>query len=268
MLAQLLSSITALIYLVTGGLLGMRLARPYTILDSRILPLSLIAVAAGVHAWLLIHDVFVPEGVNLGFFIALSSTGWLVATVLLITALIRPVENLGIVLLPYSALTVMLAAWFPSQRIVESADQWPLELHIIISILAYSLLTLASVQAILLALQNQRLKQRNPGGFIRRLPPLTTMERLLFQLIRTGFVLLTLALLSGFLFLEDIFAQHLAHKTLLSLLAWLVFGILLWGRRHYGWRGVIAVRWTLSGFAVLVLAYFGSKFVLELILER
>jgi ABC-type uncharacterized transport system permease subunit len=91
---------------------------------------------------------------------------------------------------------------------------------------------------------------------------------LLFQMIAIGFVLLSLALLSGLLFLEDIFTQHLVHKTVLSSIAWAVFGILLWGRWRFGWRGRTAIRWTLSGFATLALAYFGSKLVLELLLKR
>ena len=103
---------------------------------------------------------------------------------------------------------------------------------------------------------------------MRALPPLAIMERMLFQLIAVGFVLLTLSLLSGFVYLENMFAQHLVHKTILSILAWAVFGVLLLGRRLYGWRGKVAVRWTLSGIALLLLAYFGSKLVLELILQR
>ena len=103
--------------------------------------------------------------------------------------------------------------------------------------LAYSLLTLAAVQAILLAIQDHHLRSRHPGGFVRGLPPLQTMESLLFEMIAAGFVLLTLALVSGFAFLENMFAQHLVHKTVLSTLAWLVFGGLLLGRFRYGWRG-------------------------------
>ena len=121
---------------------------------------------------------------------------------------------------------------------------------------------------ILLAIQDRHLHNRQPGGFIRALPPLQVMEALLFQMIGVGYVLLTLALLTGILFLEDIFAQHLVHKTVLSIIAWLVFGILLWGRWHFGWRGRVAIRWTIGGFIFLMLAYFGSKFVLELILNR
>ena len=134
--------------------------------------------------------------------------------------------------------------------------------------LAYSLLTLASVQAILLAIQDDHLRRRQTGGFIRALPPLQTMESMLFEMIGAGFVLLTLALISGFAFLEDMFAQHLVHKTVLSTLAWLVFGSLLIGRFRYGWRGKTAIIWTLTGFVILILAYFGSKAVLELVLQR
>ena len=94
------------------------------------------------------------------------------------------------------------------------------------------------------------------------------METLLFEMIGTGFVLLTLALASGFAFLEDMFAQHLVHKTVLSILGWVVFGTLLLGRHRYGWRGRTAIIWTLSGYVMLILAYFGSKAVLELILQR
>ena len=105
-------------------------------------------------------------------------------------------------------------------------------------------------------------------GVVRSLPSLQSMETLMFQLLGAGLVLLTVSLVTGFVFLENLFAQHLAHKTILSLLAWLLFAVLLVGRSRYGWRGQTAIRWTLSGFAALMLAYFGSKLVLELILNR
>jgi ABC-type uncharacterized transport system permease subunit len=116
--------------------------------------------------------------------------------------------------------------------------------------------------------QDRHLHRRHPGGFVRALPPLQTMEALLFEMIAVGFVLLSISLASGFLFLEDMFAQHLAHKTILSVAAWTVFALLLWGRFRFGWRGRTALRWTIAGFLVLMLAYFGSKAVLELILRR
>ena len=131
-----------------------------------------------------------------------------------------------------------------------------------------SIEAMAAAQAVLLAVQDRHLHGRRPGGFVRALPPLTTMEALLFQMIGGGFVALSFALSSGILFLDDIFAQHLVHKTILSILTWLVFGVLLFGRWRYGWRGSLAVRMTLAGVALLVLSYFGTKLVLEVILGR
>ncbi len=260
--------LAAVLYVATGSLLGVRLAHAgagKTWSKQGLLALAWSAVA--LHAVLLVPLVLRPTGINLSFFNALSVSGWLTAGVLLVAAMMRPVESLGIVLLPFSAATVILALLFPAERVIESR-QWPIELHILIAILAYSMLALAAVQAILLAIQDRRLHNRHPGGFIRGIPPLITMEALLFQMISIGFVLLSLALLSGLLFLDDIFAQHLVHKTVLSIAAWGVFGILLWGRWRFGWRGRTAIRWTLSGFVALVLAYFGSKLVLELVLQR
>lgn len=255
----------AALYVAGGALLGVRLGR--ATLPNKAWPLLVVAVAVAVHALVLRHTVFVPGGVNLGLFHALSVTGWIMAVLLLVMATFGPLENLGILLLPFCAVTVLLGLFFPISDIVPAA-RWPLELHIVISIVAYGLLALAAVQAVLLALQDHRLRHRQPGGFLRGIPPLMTMETLLFQMIGVGFALLTLALLSGFLFVEEIFAQHMVQKTMLSIAAWLIFGTLLWGRRRYGWRGRIAIHWTLAGFAVLMLAYFGTKLVLEIILRH
>lgn len=141
-----------------------------------------------------------------------------------------------------------------------------LELHVLISVSAYSILILAALQAVLLRVQDSHLHGKHPGGFVRLLPPLQTMERLLFQIIGIGFLLQSLSLLTGFIFLEDMFAQHLVHKTVLSVAAWVVFAVLLWGRWRFGWRGRVAIRWTLTGVLFLLIAYLGSKLVLELIL--
>jgi ABC-type uncharacterized transport system permease subunit len=137
-----------------------------------------------------------------------------------------------------------------------------------LSLLAYSLLAIAALQALALALEDRLLRQRRPLRMMRILPPLQTLEFSMFQIIAFGFFLLSLGLISGLMFLKDMFAQHLVHKTVLSIIAWLVFAILLWGRYRFGWRGRTAIRYTLSGFGSLMLAYFGSKLVLELILHR
>ncbi|MCW8907951.1 MAG: cytochrome c biogenesis protein CcsA, partial [Sedimenticola sp.] len=220
-----------------------------------------------LHAYLLYQGMDIEGGLNLSFFGASSLIAWTVVLLLMLSALSKPVENLGITLLPLAALTIALEMHFPPDHIMAGNAPWGLRIHVLISLLAYSMLTMASVQAILLAIQDHHLRHQHPGGFIRALPPLQTMEALLFEMIGFGFALLTVALLSGFLFLEDLFAQHLVHKTLLSIVAWLVFGTLLWGRHRFGWRGQKALTWTLAGFLVLMLAYFGSKFVLEIIIS-
>lgn len=186
----------------------------------------------------------------------------------MLSALTKPVENLGILLLPLAALAIILALRFPSIKLMQESELLGLNLHVLLSLLAYSLLLLAAVQAVLLSIQERHLHNRRPGGFVRLLPPLQTMESLLFEMIGAGFFLLGLALISGFVFLEDMLAQHLLHKTVLSIISWLVFAALLWGRFRFGWRGRTAIKWTLSGFGLLMLAYFGSKAVLELILHR
>jgi ABC-type uncharacterized transport system permease subunit len=138
--------------------------------------------------------------------------------------------------------------------------------HIMISVIAYSLIMLGAVQAILLAYQDHAIRSHHPGGFIRYLPPIHDMETLLFQFLGFGFVLLSGSLITGFFYLEDIFAQHQAHKTIFSLIAWLILGTLLFGRFQFGWRGRTAVRWTLSAFALLMIGFFGSKLVYQFII--
>ena len=134
--------------------------------------------------------------------------------------------------------------------------------------LAFGLLSIAGVYALFVFIIDHFLRHHHLNPLVRSLPPLEVLEDLLFKLITAGFVLLTVSLGSGMVFISDIFAQHLVHKTLLSIMAWLIFGILLWGRWRYGWRGSLAVRLTLAGIVLLLLAYFGSKLVLENILGR
>lgn len=140
--------------------------------------------------------------------------------------------------------------------------------HIVASITAYGILTIAALQAISLATQEYALKNRKMRSIINTLPPLQTMEELLFEMLWLGIILLTISIATGYFFLEDIFAQHLAHKTVFTICSWVIFATLLWGRHKNGWRGKTAVRWTLSGFFILMLAYFGSKVVLEMILHK
>lgn len=264
---QIIGILAIALYLASGLLLAARLVRrdlagPL----GRNGALALGFAAALLHGMALYPMLITENGFNLGFFNAASLVGCLTALLLLISSLRQPLENLGIALLPMAALTVALMFAYPSTHVLSEIGHWQLDLHILLSILAYSLLVIAALQAVLLAVQDHQLRNRHPGGLIRALPPLQIMETLLIQLIATGFVLLSMALLTGLFFLEDIFAQHLVHKTVLSLIAWAVFATLLWGHWRFGWRGRTAIRWTLGGFVFLMLAYFGSKLVLELLL--
>ena len=167
----------------------------------------------------------------------------------------------GALVLPLAAIAALVPMAWPGRTIPAAAAS--AHIHAAISILTWAVLSLAALQALLLAWQERRLRTRRPGGVLRSLASLDTQERWLFRLVGTGFFLLSLSLASGFMFVQDMLAQHLAHKTLLSCLAWALFGALLWGRWRHGWRGQTAVRWCLSGFVVLALAYFGSRLILE-----
>jgi len=258
-----------LLYLASGLGTGLRLfSHPEPSRIPRHLVLALGFVAATLHAVVLYFELHTVAGVNLDFFNAGSLTMWMVVVLLLVSAVNKPVENLAIVILPLAAIALLVDLRYPGQHLLGENASWALRLHVITSILAYALLTLATVQALALAVQDNHLRSHHPGGFIRALPPLQTMESLLFELIAVGFGLLSISLLSGFIYLDDMFAQNVAHKTILSLFAWIAFGVLLWGRFRFGWRGQTAIRWTLVGFAVLMVAYFGTKAILELVLHR
>lgn len=248
--------------------LGARLLKGIDGPKDKKMPIAVGMGATTLHGLVVYATIITGAGLNLSFFNALSLLTWLGAFLVLIGAITKPVENLGLAILPLAAISAALSLLFPASNAHLNDAKVGLDLHILISILAFSLLNIAAIQAMLLAIQNKHLRNRQPGGFVRALPPLQTMEQLLFQMIGVGFFLQTLSLASGFVFLEDMFAQHMVHKTVLALAAWLFFATLLWGRWRYGWRGKIAVRWTLGGFFMLLLAYIGSKLVFELVLGR
>ncbi len=226
-------------------------------------------IAVGCHLAALFQSQGVGYTPNFSFLNALALVTLSINSILLLASLFRPVDKLAIVTFPIAAVVLFLKLAVPEEARGIQVHSWEMTAHIFSSLLAYSFLNIAAIQAMLLAAQDACLRSRHPDGWlVRSLPSLQSMEALMFQLIGAGLLLLTLSLITGFLFLENMFAQHLAHKTILSLLAWLVFAILLLGRTRYGWRGRLAIRWTLGGFISLMLAYFGSKLVLELILNR
>lgn len=221
------------------------------------------------HGWYVLLIFFIQyQGLNFSFFNTSVLITLVIVLLLLFAMIDKPVEKLGIGLFPLAASLIVLDMTFPEKNHPIVTHHWQMNLHILSSIIAFSLLNIAALQALLLALQEQQLRRHQPKRLMLALPPLQAMETLLFQMLGTGVLFLSIALFSGFLFVENLFAQHLAHKTVLSICAWLIFSGLLAGRIRYGWRGKTAIQWTLIGFVLLLLAYFGSKFVLELILQK
>lgn len=268
MIIGLLNLTTTAFYLTAGGLLIHRLfVRGIGPTDTRrILILSAIAVAQ--HCIILYSGLAPHSHWSLGITNAFSMITWAVALVFTIIAMRQPIENLGVVVLPLAAVAVMAAWLWPSagESLVMPSTQ--LTVHLTVSILAYAFLGLAVVQALLLNAQEKRLRQRDPSRLLNALPPIQTMEGLLFLLAGIGFVLLTLTLISGAFYTRALFGVSFAfnHHTVLAIMAWLIFGILLVGHFWFGWRGRRATYWTIFGFIVLVLGYFGTKYVVEVLL--
>lgn len=229
---------------------------------------ALASLALALHGLLLGREMLAAHSVVIDVGGALSLFAWQSALLLWLFSLRQPLVFLGAVVYPITALCVVIGHTLPSGSSPMEPLSWPVQTHIILSLLAYGLLTLGALLALVMAVQHRQLHDHRPRTLVASLPPLQQMEAMLFRLIGSGFFVLTLAIVSGLAFIDQLFAEHLAHKTILSILAWLVFGILLWGRAQFGWRGRAAMRWSLSGYGLLILAYFGSKVVLELILGR
>jgi len=260
------NSLAFLLYLCCTALLIRRFVQRDQANSTSLLPVGILTVIALVfHGAAISMTMNMEGGWGLNFFTSQSIVAWLMALVALIWSARTPNAPPGIIIYPLVAFSIILKTSLPHEEariLINPALEW----HILLSLAAYSLFALAAIQAVVLAIQERQLKQRHLAGLMRKLPPLQTMESTLFQLIVSGFILLSLGLLAGAFFINDIFAQHLIHKSVLSLIAWYVFAILLWQRWNKGLRGKAAINWTLIGFGFLLLAYFGSRFVLEYIL--
>jgi ABC-type uncharacterized transport system permease subunit len=259
-----------ILYLAAAIGLLMRLLKGEAASGSvRIALLGAALVAVIVHALLLFGDASASAGINLSLTGAASLVAWIVACLYLIGAIWRPIDNLGAIVMPLAAAAVLGDWLHPAQTPIALTSRSAV-IHVIVALVAYSLLLLATVQSVMLLLQESKLRHKHPGGFLRALPPMQTMEEVMFQMIALGFALLTVTLVSGIFFSERVFATpfKLTHHIVLAALGWIVYAWLLIGRWRFGWRGRTAVHWTIGGFALLVLGYFGTKFVLEIILHR
>lgn len=227
-------------------------------------------VPLGLHTALLGRSLFSGPGLYLGVGDAVSAILWLTVLIYWLGNFFYKLEGLQALVMPVAAAACVLPAVFPSLRPLPNTQFVAFKFHLLISMLAYSLFTIASLHVLLMALLERRLHDGALPQMLQRLPPLLAMEKVLFRVIWAGFILLTLTLASGVVYSEELFgkAAPFNHKTVFGVLSWIIFAALLGGRQIYGWRGRVAVRWTLAGFISLVLAYVGSKFVLEVILGR
>ncbi|ALF87045.1 MULTISPECIES: cytochrome C assembly family protein [Ralstonia solanacearum species complex] len=230
-----------------------------------------------VHGVLLHETIFPATSMKFGFAYALSAMLWLGVGIYWIESLFFSLAGLGLLVMPVALIGSLLPLAFPGTQILGYAASPLFKLHFAIANVAYGLFTLAAFHAILMLAAERRLHTINRpaesgwlGRWLDLLPPLLTLEKLLFRLIGAGFVLLTLTIVSGMLFSEQLFGRafHIDHKTVFAILSWAMFGGILIGRRFYGWRGRMALRWVMMAFATLMLAYVGSRFVLEVILHR
>lgn len=228
-----------------------------------------ILVPLALHALLLYLTLIDAEVMRFGFGHALSAMLWLAVALYWVESFFVRLDGLQMLVLPLAAASVVLPAIFPGFA-ATSPDTLAFRLHLVVAMAAYSLFTIAALQAMMMALLEKRLHSGTLVGPFASLPPLLTLERLLFRILWIGFIMLTLTIASGFVFSEQLFGRPLRfeHKSLFAIISWFIFLALLAGRHLYGWRGRVALRWIAAGFACLLLAYVGSRFVLEVILKR
>lgn len=229
---------------------------------------GLAAVAIICHGFAT-YSGFVGEGrgYDLGLYPMLSLMALTIVAMALLSSLRRPLDNLFLVIFPIAIITILMDLVFAGDYTPRGQITSGILSHIVLSVIAYSILTIAAVQAVLLSFGDTLLRHHQIV-VLRNMPPLETMEQLMFEMLWGGLLFLTLSIVSGFVFLENLSGPGLVHHTVITLAAWLVFIVLLWGRHKLGWRGAIASRWALAGFILLALGYFGSKLVLEVILGR
>lgn len=230
-------------------------------------------VPLAIHGHLLYHSIFTGGVLSFGVGNAVSSIIWLTAVVYWLScqfSSLRSIQNLIAPISVTAAIAVLIPLILPSVHPLEHTSMPAFKAHLLTALLAYSLFIIAAMHILLMTVLERRLHHFVISTVFIRLPPLLVMERMLFRLIWAGFILLSLTVFSGIVFSEELFGQPvtLTHKNLFGLISWGIFAALLAGRHLYGWRGRKAIRWMLIGFVVLLLAYIGSKFVLEIILGR
>ena len=233
--------------------------------------LILLLLTASRHLFEAGADLLADNGFNLSFATSLSLI--VAITMLIYTllgALVSRVDLVARFLAPFAAIAAALPAFLPVQHVLPYGNQSLFKVHFVVAMLAYALFTVATLHALLMAAVERWLHRGDLPPSARGLPPLMHMEKLLFRLLLAAFVLLTFTLMSGVFFSEALFGKpfQFNHKTVFALLSWGIFAWLLFGHWKFGWRGKKAMTLTLIGFAMLLLAYVGTKFVVEILLGR
>ena len=266
---MLLSLIAVVCYLIGAAWLGLSAYRNAThaVHGGRIGAIAVAALGACLHLAAMLSERRVAPDAAMSLGDTAAMIGFVIALIGIGLAL-RP-RGLGIAALLIAVGAVLEAGFATGPRhFAVGRPGWELAFHVAVATTAFALLTIGAVLSVLQVLVDRRLRSHRPLGALRIFTPLESLESGCFQAIVAGFALLTLTLVSGAFFIENLFAQHLVHKVFFAIVAWLVFGGLLLGRLRFGWRGRQALRWTLSGYVLLGLSYFGSKLVLETVLGK
>ena len=233
----------------------------------RIAAAGIAVIGIAVHMVALLQELRIDPLAALSLGDVLALVALIIAVTAIVMSLRPRLRGMAALLLGTAA--VLEAAFSEGARQFSiGRPGWELAFHVAMATTAFAFLTVGAVLAVAQVVVDRRLRSRQPLGWLKILTPVESVESGCFHSIRAGFAVLTLALVTGTFFIENLFAQHLVHKVVLAIIAWVVFGILLFGRWRFGWRGRQALRWTLVGYALLGLSYFGSKLILENVLGK
>jgi len=229
--------------------------------------LGVAAIAIGWHAIALGTTILASDGQNMSLLVVASIVSWIIAAMLTLALPRFAIATLLPVVYGFAIIAVLGVWLVPSSYITHFETHPEILIHICLALSAYSTLVIAAFYAIQLSIIDKRLKSKQLNLAQSPLPPLLTVEKQLFQLVLAGLILLTMSLATGFLFLEDMFAQGKAHKAILSLIAWMLYCYLLWRHHDRGVRIKTSVKFTIAGALILTLAYFGSRLVSEILIH-
>tara|TARA_B110000967_G_scaffold209487_1_gene265888 strand:+ start:453 stop:1223 length:771 start_codon:yes stop_codon:yes gene_type:complete len=254
----LLHALPFIAYLLSGLLLTRYFVLGSVTNQHRTIVNLMLLIACSSHGYIL-FELWQYDGVFFGLTASISFVAWVVSTLLFLTSFSKPIQSLGILIYPLSAIAVIIAFLFPGTQ--GKLLSISIAAHVFLSIGAYAILAIAVGQSVLLSIQERYLHERNFNTFVDRLPALQTMESFLYQSLKMGLLLLTLSLISGYLYIDEFFSQNITYKTILSIIAWFGFAIIIIGHNIFGWRGKLVAVSTQIAFSVLVLSYFGTKFI-------